>query len=137
MLITASYASSIWVTSTPSYVRSYVISHYSAKGYAVGQQIYRFPVTGSWSGGAFTLIRTNAPGSAYLGVLPYIHETHYENFFNYKGRFQLWTEKDGDEQVWLLTAGDYGAVPHNTTQTFQILDPDTEMVGVIQLGGFE
>jgi hypothetical protein len=62
---------------------------------------------------------------------------HYENFFNYKGHFQLWTEKDGDEQAHLLTAGDYGAVPHNTTHTFQILDPDTEMVGVIQPGGFE
>jgi hypothetical protein len=54
-----------------------------------------------------------------------------------KGRFQLWTEKDGDEQARLLTAGDYDAVPHNTAHTFQILDLDTKMAGVIQPGGFE
>lgn len=54
-----------------------------------------------------------------------------------KGRFQLWTEKDGSENARLLTPGDYGACPRNTTHTFQILDPDTEMVGVIAPGGFE
>lgn len=37
----------------------------------------------------------------------------------------------------MFTAGDYGAVPHNTTHTFQITDPFTEMVGVISPGGFE
>lgn len=135
--VTSAANSSIWVTSVPSYVRPYAIPHYLAQGCVVGQQIYRFPVTGPSSDNAFTLISTNAPGSHYLGVLPHIHERHYENFFNYKGRFQLWTEKDGDEQARLLTAGDYGSVPHNTTHTFQILDPDTEMVGVIQPGGFE
>lgn len=129
--------SSIWVDEVPTYVRPYAIQHYSAGGCVVGQQIYRFPVTGPSSDNAFTLISTNAPGSDSLGVLPHIHEVHYENFFNFRGRFQLWTDKYGDQETRVLTAGDYGAVPHNTTHTFQILDPDTEMVGVIQPGGFE
>lgn len=72
-----------------------------------------------------------------LERLPHIHQAHYENFFCMKGRFQLWTEKDGDQEARLLTPGDYGAVPHNTTHTFQLLDPFTELVGVIQPGGFE
>ncbi|TVY75901.1 Quercetin 2,3-dioxygenase [Lachnellula suecica] len=129
--------SSIWVDQVPNYVRPYAIPHYSATGLVIGQQIYRFPVTGPSSDNAFTLISTNAPGSTSLGVLPHLHEVHYENFFNFRGRFQLWTEKDGDEETRILTQGDYGGVPHNTTHTFQILDPDTEMVGVIQPGGFE
>ncbi|KAL5356166.1 RmlC-like cupin domain-containing protein [Aspergillus floccosus] len=100
--------------------------------------LYRFTVTGPSSDYAFTLMSTNAPASGSLGVLPHIHQTHYENFFNFKGRFQLWAQHgDGEQQGRLLTQGDYGSVPRNTTHTFQILDPDTEMVGVISPGGFE
>ncbi|KAF4633084.1 hypothetical protein G7Y89_g5040 [Cudoniella acicularis] len=117
-------SSSIWVDQIPTYVRPYAI-----RGCVVGQQIYRFLVTGPSSDSAFTLISTNAPGSTSLGVLPHIHQTHYETFFNYRGRFQLWTEKYDDEETRVLIPGDYGAVPYNTTHTFQILDPDTEMVG--------
>jgi len=130
-------SSSIWVTEVPTYVRPYAIAHYLAGGCVIGAQVYRFPVTSPSSGYAFSLISTNAPGSGSLGVLPHIHEVHYENFFNFRGRFQLWTDKYDDENTRVLGPGDYGAVPHNTTHTFQILDPDTEMVGVIQPGGFE
>jgi quercetin dioxygenase-like cupin family protein len=132
-----SSSNSLWVAEVPTHVRPYAIQHYSAGGCVIGQQVYRFPVTGASSDNAFTLISTNAPGSTDLGVLPHTHHVHYENFFSYKGRFQLWTKKDGAEETRILSAGDYGAVPHNTTHTFQIQDPDTEMVGVIQPGGFE
>ncbi|KAE9367091.1 RmlC-like cupin, partial [Stipitochalara longipes BDJ] len=135
--VTNNSSSSIWVTEVPTYVRPYAIAHYMAGGCVIGAQVYRFPVTGSSSDYAFSLISTNAPGSTSLGVLPHIHEVHYENFFNYRGRFQLWTDKYNNENTRVLGPGDYGAVPHNTTHTFQILDPDTEMVGVIQPGGFE
>lgn len=130
--------SSLYVENAPSHVRPYVIERYAnAQAVAVGQQIYRFPVTGPSSGGAFSILMTSSPGSSALGVLPHIHKTHYENFFCSKGRFQLWTEKYDDEQARVMLPGDYGAVPHNTTHTFQVLDPDTEMLGVIQPGGFE
>jgi hypothetical protein len=129
--------STIWVTKVPTSVRPYAIPHLLAGGCVLGQQVYRFPVTGQSSGGAFSLIQTNAPGSTELGVLPHIHELHYETFFNVRGRFQLWTKKDGVENTRILGPGDFGAVPHKTIHTFQILDPDTEMMGVIQPGGFE
>lgn len=122
----APLSSSIWVTEVPTSVRPYAIKHYSAQGYVVGQQIYRFPVTGPSSDYAFTLISTNAPESKVLGVAPHQHQTHYENFFNLRGRFQLWTEKYGEDESRVFIPGDYGAVPINTTHTFQILDPDTE-----------
>jgi quercetin dioxygenase-like cupin family protein len=80
---------------------------------------------------------TNSPYSSSLGVLPHIHERHHENFFSFKGRTQLWADKYNDSEGRLLTAGDYGSVPTNTTHTFQLLDPDTELVGVIVPGGFE
>ncbi|KAG9565541.1 RmlC-like cupin, partial [Aureobasidium melanogenum] len=134
----AAARSSLYVENAPDHVRPYVIERYAnAQAVAVGQQIYRFPVTGASSGGAFSILMTNSPASDALGVLPHIHRTHYENFFCSKGSFQLWTDKFGDEEARVMLPGDYGAVPRNTTHTFQVLDPDTEMLGVIQPGGFE
>ena len=130
----------LYLENAPCSPRPYIIPHYAdSHAVAVGAQIYRFPVTGPSSGHAFTLMSTNAPDSGSLGVLPHIHQAHYENFFNFKGRFQLWAQKDkeDEQQARLLTQGDYGSVPRNTTHTFQILDPDTEMVGVVVPGGFE
>jgi quercetin dioxygenase-like cupin family protein len=65
------------------------------------------------------------------------HATHYENFYCLKGRYALWANKDNVTSGRILTPGDYGAVPHDTTHTFQLLDPFVELVGVIQPGGFE
>jgi quercetin dioxygenase-like cupin family protein len=62
---------------------------------------------------------------------------HYENFYCLRGRYALWTSKENSTSGRILTPGDYGAVPHNTTHSFQLLDPFVEMIGVIQPGGFE
>lgn len=129
----------LYLQNAPSSPRPYVIPHYAdSHAVTIGAQLYRFPVTGPASGGAFTLMSTNAPGSSELGVLPHLHKKHYENFFAFKGRFQLWAQKDdGEQEARLLTQGDYGSVVRNATHTFQILDPDTEMIGIISPGGFE
>ncbi|CAI7663997.1 unnamed protein product [Penicillium viridicatum] len=131
--------SDLYVETAPDYLRPYVIPHYAnSHAVSVGSQVYRFMVTGPSSDNAFTLMSTSAPASAELGVLPHIHQRHYENFYNLKGRFQLWAEKgNSGQQARLLSQGDYGSVPRNTTHTFQVLDPDTEMIGAIVPGGFE
>jgi hypothetical protein len=130
--------SSIWVTEVPDYVRPYAIAHYEGAAVSIGDQVYRFPVTGPSSGGAFSLLGTNSQSSTSLGVLPHTHQRHYENFFNFKGRFQLWSQYGNEtQQTRVLSQGDYGGVPENTIHTFQILDPDTEMTGIIFPGGFE
>ncbi|KAL4951764.1 RmlC-like cupin domain-containing protein [Aspergillus filifer] len=131
--------SDLYVIEAPSSPRPYILPHYAnSHAVTIGAQLYRFAVTGASSDYAFTLMSTNAPASGSLGVLPHIHQKHYENFFAFKGRFQLWAQKgDGEQQGRLLSQGDYGSVPRNTTHSFQILDPDTEMIGVISPGGFE
>jgi hypothetical protein len=114
--------------------------HYaSAQGVMIGPQHYRFYVTGPSSDYAFTILATSAPQSKELGVLPHHHRRHYENFFNLKGRFQLFVEPKGscEQQSRILTQHDYGAVVRNTTHSFKMLDPDTELVGFIVPGGFE
>ncbi|KAH8660045.1 RmlC-like cupin domain-containing protein [Xylariales sp. PMI_506] len=122
----------------PGTAQPYVLRKGAGQAVQVGSQIYRFSVTGNSSDGAFTLMQTNAPDSTALGVLPHTHLTHYENFYCTKGRVQVWAETEASgEQARVLTAGDYGAVPQNTTHTFQITDPDTQLTGVIQPGGFE
>ncbi|KAL0569360.1 hypothetical protein V5O48_012611 [Marasmius crinis-equi] len=130
--------SSLYVDEAPQFLRPYVLPKLSGQSVAVGAQIYRFSVTGNSSNGAFTLMQTNAPDSTELGVLPHIHKTHYENFYCTKGRVQLWAKTNATgEEARILSQGDYGAVPHNTIHTFQITDPDTQLTGVIQPGGFE
>ncbi|CAG7952781.1 unnamed protein product [Penicillium nalgiovense] len=138
-LVQSATLEELYLQNAPSSPRPYVIPHYAnSHAVTIGDQLYRFTVTGPSSDNAFTLMSTNAPSSGALGVLPHIHQRHSENFFNLKGRFQLWAQKGAEEQqARLLTQGDYGSVPRNTTHTFQILDPDTEMVGVVVPGGFE
>ncbi|KAG7382109.1 hypothetical protein PHYBOEH_010617 [Phytophthora boehmeriae] len=134
-------SASLVVDTAPDELRAYVLPKNHGEAVQVGEQVYRFSVTGPSSGGAFTLLQTNAHESTSLGVLPHIHKTHYENFYCTRGRFQLWAESynatGSEQQSRVLTQGDYGAVPHNTYHTFQVLDPDTQMTGVIQPGGFE
>jgi quercetin dioxygenase-like cupin family protein len=126
------------VDEAPQFVRPYVLRKFSGQSVAVGEQIYRFSVTGNSSGGAFTLMQTNAPSSKELGVLPHLHKIHYENFYCSKGTVQVWAKTNAtSEQARVLTQGDYGAVPVNTIHTFQMTDPDTQLTGVIQPGGFE
>ncbi|KAF2126739.1 quercetin 2,3-dioxygenase [Dothidotthia symphoricarpi CBS 119687] len=125
------------VTTVPTHVRPYIVRAYSIDGLQLGPQVYRFPVTGESSGGAFSIISTAAAQSVNLGVNPHAHLTHYENFYCLRGRAALWASKDDKTSARILTAGDYGAVPHNTTHTFQMLDPFVELTGVIQPGGFE
>ncbi|KAL1619522.1 hypothetical protein SLS56_010066 [Neofusicoccum ribis] len=134
----AAAASSLYVDEAPQYLRPYILPKMGGQAVAVGAQIYRFSVTGNSSAGAFTLMQTNAPDSSELGVLPHTHKAHYENFYCSKGRMQLWAKTNATgEQARVLTQGDYGAVPHDTIHTFQITDPDTQLTGVIQPGGFE
>ncbi|KAI1348763.1 quercetin 2,3-dioxygenase [Xylaria sp. FL0043] len=132
-------AEALYVSQAPDHLRPYILEHLAdTRAVNVSSQIYRFAVTGPSSDNAFTLISTNAPRSDALGVLPHIHQRHYESFFTHKGRVQLWAQKDDEEQQSrVLTPGDYGSVIRNTTHTFQILDPDTELTGVTVLGGFE
>ncbi|KAF4950363.1 hypothetical protein FSARC_13227 [Fusarium sarcochroum] len=126
------------VDQAPNIPRPYVLPKGFGRAVSVGSQVYRFSVTGNASDGAFTLLQTNAPSSTGLGVLPHIHKAHYENFYCTKGQFRLWAESHSSaQQGRQLTPGDYGAVPPNTKHTFQVLDPDTQMTGVIQPGGFE
>jgi len=100
--------------------------------------VYRFPVTGNSSGGAFTLLTTDSPALPGSGVFLHTHRIHHENFYCSKGRCALWaaTNATGDNAR-IMTAGDYGAVPQNMTHTFQLIDPDTMLTGVIAPGGFE
>jgi hypothetical protein len=100
----------LYLENSPSSPRPYVIPHYAnSHAVTIDSQLYRFTVTGPSSGNAFTLMSTNAPSSGSLGVLPHIHRKHYENFFSFKGRFQLWAQKgDNEQQARVLAQGDAG-----------------------------
>ncbi|KAH8799093.1 RmlC-like cupin domain-containing protein [Xylogone sp. PMI_703] len=135
--VSAAKPSSLWVDEVPNYVRPYAVQIRKLITYEIGQQSFRIPITGPSSGGEFTLQLTNAPGSPDLGVLPHLHERHYEDFYVTKGALQLWTTKDGINDTRILTKGDNGAVPQNTKHTFQHLAPNTGFASLIFPGGFE
>lgn len=67
----ASALSPLFLDTPPSHSQPYAIKRFApAKAVAVGQQIYRFPVTGASSDGKFSLLSTSAPSSNDLGVPP-------------------------------------------------------------------
>jgi quercetin dioxygenase-like cupin family protein len=104
----------------------------------LGNTAFRFPITASSSGGTMTLLTTNGDGSPDVNVFPHRHVVQYENFFCSRGAVQLWTQQwNATQNVRKLTAGDFGASPPNVTHTFQIVEPNTEMYGVVFDGGLE
>lgn len=132
-------AASLVVDEPPNFVRPYVIPHNHGPTLAIGSTAGRFPVTSPSSGGAITLLTTNGGASSTLNVFPHLHQRQYENFFCSRGSVQLWMQgkNESSQNVRRLSAGDYGASPPNTTHTFQIVEPNTEMFGVIFDGGLE
>jgi quercetin dioxygenase-like cupin family protein len=139
-------AKNLWLNTTPNSVIPYAL----LKGHGVplggGDTWNRFPVTGNSSGGAFCIMNTHGPGETGGGpqLFPHVHKRTYENFYTRKGRVQLWGQSlDGFlknttvQQMRILGPGDFGAIPPNGIHTFQMLEPDTMLTGVLVPGGFE
>jgi len=139
-------AATLWVPTTPQSPKPYALK----KGLGIplpGGNT--FPVTGNSSGGAFCILNTHAAGSSPRdgpggGVFPHVHKTTYETFYTVKGRVQLWGQNldhflanTSVQQSRILHAGDIGAIPCNTVHTFRLLEPDTQLTGVLVPGGFE
>jgi hypothetical protein len=67
-----------------------------AGGCVIGQQVYRFPVTGPSSDYVFSLISTNAPGSTSLGVLPHILSKYWIRIRRWWG--------DSASRIWVCSS---------------------------------
>lgn len=134
----SSRAPSLLVDDTPTFVRPYVIPHLAGHVVATGPSANRFPITAASSGGAFTLLATNAGRSETISVPIHSHKRGYENFFCFKGAMQLWLATSNETQrVRVLEPGDLGASPPSRIHAFQTLRPDTELFGVTFPGGLE
>ncbi|KAH6848216.1 RmlC-like cupin domain-containing protein [Chaetomium sp. MPI-CAGE-AT-0009] len=143
LLLGASVASgaSLWVPTTPQSPKPYALK----KGHGIKlPDGNTFPVTGNSSGNAFCILHTNAGSSGGVGVFPHVHKRTYENFYAVKGRVQLWGQNldtyqsnTSIQQTRILSPGDIGAIPFNTIHTFTLLEPDTQLTGVLVPGGFE
>ncbi|KAK3984898.1 RmlC-like cupin [Cladorrhinum sp. PSN332] len=135
-------AATLWVLTTPQFPRPYALKKGDGIKLPGGNT---FPVTGNSSGNAFCILNTNANGSpTAAGVFPHVHKRTYENFYTVKGRVQLWGQnlntylsKTSVQQTRVLSQGDIGAIPFNTIHTFSLLEPDTQLTGVLVPGGFE
>lgn len=123
--------SALVVTEPPTDVRPYILPNLEGTKLQLGDDVFRVLVSKASSGGAFTLIGTN--GKLGTQVPAHYHTKFYETFFLVKGRIRLWVEHEARE----LAPHDFGAVPHNQNHSYQIIDPDTQLTGFIQPGGFE
>lgn len=125
--------------SPPNVTQTYIIRRYApALVMAAGAVIFGVPVTDPSSGGEYTIFCNTGPASGNLVVLPHLHKTHYETFFNFKGRVNVWAQRSNREQeARVLTTGDFGSWPPFTNHTFQCVDPDSELHAVVAPGGFE
>ncbi|KAK0622665.1 RmlC-like cupin domain-containing protein [Immersiella caudata] len=142
-LLSTASAASLWVPTTPQTPKPYAIKNGHGLPLGGGNT---FPVTGNSSGGAFCILNTNAAGSFSVspGLFPHVHRKTYENFYAVKGRVQLWGQNVDSfrantsiQTTRVLSQGDIGAIPPNTIHTFTLLEPDTQLTGVLVPGGFE
>ncbi len=132
----------LWVPTTPQSVRPYALKKGHGIKLAGGNT---FPITGNSTDGAFCILNTNAGGfGGGVGGFPHVHKKTYENFYAVKGRVQLWGQNldtyktnSSIQQTRILGPGDIGAIPFNTIHTFSLLEPDTQLTGVLVPGGFE
>ncbi|CAK7224208.1 hypothetical protein SEUCBS140593_005494 [Sporothrix eucalyptigena] len=135
---------SLWVTTTPQSPVPYALK--KGNGIRLGDNL--FPITGNSSGGAFCIMNTNDAGiplGSVPGLLfPHVHRKTFENFYATKGRVQLWGQNletyrknTSTQQTRTLSQGDFGGIPPGTIHTFMLLEPDTELTGVLVPGGFE
>jgi quercetin dioxygenase-like cupin family protein len=142
---TTSAAKNLWLDTTPNSVMPYALIKGRGVPLGGGDTWNRFPVTGNSSGGAFCIMNTHGPGASEgPRLFPHVHRKTYENFYARKGRVQLWGQDlDGFlkgtsvQQTRILGPGDFGAIPTNGIHTFQMIEPDTLLTGVLVPGGFE
>jgi len=129
---------SLIVDTPPNALRPYVVQHLKGVVLNLMDTAMRFPITAGSSNGKMTLLSTHGNAAVDLNVPAHRHVARYENFFCSRGGVQLWTQQwNGTQQVRKLTAGDMAASPSNATHTFQIVEPNTEMYGVVFAGGLE
>jgi quercetin dioxygenase-like cupin family protein len=144
---TIALCKSLWLPTTPPTSQPYAVK----KGHGIplgsGDTWNFFPVTGNSSNKAFCLMITNGPGygmGSRPGLFPHIHKKTYENFYSSKGRVQLWGQhldsyksNSSEQGTRILGPGDFGGIPTNTIHTFNLMEPDTQLTGVLVPGGFE
>ncbi|KAH7377349.1 hypothetical protein BKA66DRAFT_422411 [Pyrenochaeta sp. MPI-SDFR-AT-0127] len=146
-LVSLSLAKSLWVDTTPQSPQPYALKKGRGIALGSGDTWNTFPITGNSSGKAFTLMNTNGPGfgiGATPSLSPHVHLKTYENFYTAKGRVQLWGQNfdsykanTSEQTTRVLGPGDFGGIPTNTIHTFIMLEPDTQLSGVLVPGGFE
>jgi quercetin dioxygenase-like cupin family protein len=129
---------SLIVKDNPNTLRPYVLPHLHGTLLQLGDTPFRFPITGSTTNNSFTLLTTNGDISPGLNVFAHRHVRRYENFFCSRGGVQVWTQQyNGVQNVRKLGPGDSAHSPSNVTHTFQIVEANTDMFGVVFDGGLE
>lgn len=114
----------------PKHVRPYVIPY--LQGYAVQAfgYVLRFPVTNVSTAGAISLLTLH--GKKERSVPVHIHTRYHETFFVAKGAINMYI----NNQTRRMGPLDFGSVPPNTNHAFELLEPDTEVLGAVTPGGF-
>lgn len=114
----------------PKDVQPYVIPN--LHGYAVQAfgYVLRFPVTNVSTAGAISLLTLH--GKKEPAVPVHYHSRYHETFFVAKGAINLFAQNETRR----LGPLDIGSVPPNTNHSFELLEPDTEVLGAVTPGGF-
>ncbi|KAF2118747.1 RmlC-like cupin domain-containing protein [Lophiotrema nucula] len=135
----------LWLSTTPQSSFPYALKKGAGTQLGSGETWNTFPVTGNSSAHAFTIMNTNGPKTPdNETVFPHVHRKTFENFYAAKGRVQLWGQgyngwvsNTTEQTTRVLTQGDFGGIPNGTVHKFQMLEPDTQLTGVLVPGGFE
>lgn len=120
-------------TETPGDPEPYVIDRYSGRKSNLGGDVFWAPVGGDETGGEFALIRTSSTQVEEPVTPMHSHENEQDVFMCLRGRLQVWA--DGESRM--LYPGDFASVPPGTHHSYRPASPRTEVIGLIDTGGWE
>ncbi|KAK4500911.1 hypothetical protein PRZ48_009103 [Zasmidium cellare] len=118
------------VTAEPTKVQPYVIPYLNGFGVQTFGYVVRFPVTNVSTAGAISMPLINGPKETPVPV--HYHSRYHEVFFVSKGAVNLYCQNETRR----LGPLDIGSVPPGFNHSFELLEPDTEIVGAVTPGGF-
>ncbi|KAF2167588.1 hypothetical protein M409DRAFT_22391 [Zasmidium cellare ATCC 36951] len=126
----ATTQNNLTVTAEPTKVQPYVIPYLNGFGVQTFGYVVRFLATNVSTAGAISMVLINGPKESAVPV--HYHSRYHEVFFVAKGAVNLFVQNETRR----LGPMDIGSVPPGFNHSFELLEPDTEIVGAVTPGGF-
>lgn len=120
-------------SSRPNETEPYIMERYSGVQTNLGGDVFYVPAGGTETDGEMGIVRTTSCQAEDPQAPMHWHEDEHDIFLCLRGALQVWA--DGESRI--LHPGDLASIPAGTNHTYQPISPRTEIIGLIDTGGWE